>query len=91
MNRRGFLTGILAAACAPAIVRADSLMRIVPREAAIVLPTTEFMIENGIMTITEWNETVPLGGYLYPEALARELRALLDPIVPRHVWRVDAR
>lgn len=32
MNRRGFLGSILAAAVAPAIVRADSLMRIVPRE-----------------------------------------------------------
>jgi len=33
MNRRGFLGAILATACAPAIVRADALMRIVPREA----------------------------------------------------------
>lgn len=32
MNRRGFLSSILALAAAPAIVRADSLMRIVPRE-----------------------------------------------------------
>lgn len=31
MNRRGFLSGILALGVAPAIVRADSLMRIVPR------------------------------------------------------------
>lgn len=30
MNRRGFLGSILALAAAPAIVRADSLMRIVP-------------------------------------------------------------
>lgn len=36
MNRRGFLTGILALGSAPAIVRADSLMRVVPRDAAIV-------------------------------------------------------
>lgn len=35
MNRRGFLQGILIAAAAPAIVRADSLMRIVPRETII--------------------------------------------------------
>jgi len=34
MNRRGFLGSILALAAAPAIVRADSLMRIVPREFA---------------------------------------------------------
>lgn len=39
MNRRGFLTGILAACAAPAIVRADSLMRIVPLDTTIVLPS----------------------------------------------------
>lgn len=35
MNRRGFLGAILAAAAAPAIVRADSLMRIVPRDLLV--------------------------------------------------------
>lgn len=38
MNRRGFLGSILAAATAPAIVRADSLMRIVPRDEWIYRP-----------------------------------------------------
>lgn len=32
MNRRGFLGAMLTACAAPAIVRADSLMRIVPVE-----------------------------------------------------------
>lgn len=36
MNRRGFLGSILAAAVAPAIVRADSLMRIVPRDMSVL-------------------------------------------------------
>jgi hypothetical protein len=36
MNRRGFLGSILAAAAAPAIVRADSLMRIVPTATTIL-------------------------------------------------------
>lgn len=36
MNRRGFLQSCLALAAAPAIVRADSLMRIVPRDAGII-------------------------------------------------------
>lgn len=36
MQRRGFLQACLALAAAPAIVRADSLMRIVPRDAVIV-------------------------------------------------------
>lgn len=38
LTRRGFLSTILAAAVAPAIVRADSLMRIVPRDATIIFP-----------------------------------------------------
>lgn len=36
MNRRGFLQGILIAAAAPAIVRADSLMRMVPTETVVL-------------------------------------------------------
>lgn len=36
VSRRGFLGSILALAAAPAIVRADSLMRIVPRETTIL-------------------------------------------------------
>lgn len=38
-TRRSFLTQCLALAAAPAIVRADSLMRIVPREAVVIVPT----------------------------------------------------
>ena len=38
MNRRDFLSAMLAACAAPAIVRADSLMRIVPRETTVVTP-----------------------------------------------------
>lgn len=40
MDRRGFLASILAAGCAPAIVRADSLMRIVSRDT-ILLPFSD--------------------------------------------------
>lgn len=36
MNRRGFLGSILVAAAAPAIVRADALMRVVPLETTLV-------------------------------------------------------
>ena len=36
MNRRGFLSSIILAAAAPAIVRAGSLMRVVPRDTAIL-------------------------------------------------------
>lgn len=38
MDRRGFLQSILVAAVAPAIVRADSLMRIIPTETTIFIP-----------------------------------------------------
>ena len=37
MNRRSFIGSILALSAAPAIVRADSLMRIVPRDTTIIL------------------------------------------------------
>lgn len=43
MNRRSFLGSILAAAAAPAIVRADSLMRIVPRE--MTLMTGDYVLD----------------------------------------------
>lgn len=36
MNRRGFLKACLAACAAPAIVRADSLMRVVPNDTLII-------------------------------------------------------
>jgi hypothetical protein len=38
VNRRGFLGSILALGAAPAIVRADSLMRIVAQETTIYVP-----------------------------------------------------
>lgn len=41
MNRRGFLQSCLALAVAPAIVRADSLMRIIPQEVMLFVPNSE--------------------------------------------------
>jgi hypothetical protein len=41
VNRRGFLGAILVAAVAPAIVRADSLMRIVPLDTLVVTENIE--------------------------------------------------
>lgn len=46
MNRRHFLAGILAAGAAPAIVRADSLMRLVVRPQELVVPVTASDIIN---------------------------------------------
>ena len=39
MNRRGFIGSILALGAAPAIVRADSLMRVVSREEIVIHAT----------------------------------------------------
>ena len=46
MNRRGFLGSIIALAAAPAIVRADALMRIVPRDAVIIVPDIQDMVRS---------------------------------------------
>ena len=53
MNRRGFLGSCLALAAAPAIVRADSLMRIVPRDAGVIVmsldyPGTQTFVVTGV-------------------------------------------
>lgn len=42
MNRRSFLGACLALGVAPAIVRADSLMRVVPHDLVIVAPPREW-------------------------------------------------
>lgn len=46
MNRRSFLSSCLALAAAPAIVRADSLMRIVPRDVEVLTASSQdFVID----------------------------------------------
>jgi hypothetical protein len=49
-TRRGFLGSILALGVAPAIVRADSLMRIVPRETTILSAVDHRMLPPGTVT-----------------------------------------
>lgn len=51
MNRRGFLGAILAAAVAPAIVRADSLMRIIPREQLVLHKAAQIGITEAPMEV----------------------------------------
>ena len=46
VTRRGFIGSILALGVAPAIVRADSLMRIVSRDTAILLPSADIYPSN---------------------------------------------
>lgn len=48
MNRRGFLTSILALGAAPAIVRAESLMK-------LWVPPQEIWVPNGIRSIADGN------------------------------------
>lgn len=72
MNRRGFLGSILAAAAAPAIVRADSLMRVVPR---------------GLWRPTGLEVIPPLsGGYLAPAGLLAQLYDnMANCVFSRHI------
>ena len=51
INRRGFIGSILALGAAPAIVRADSLMRIVPLELGVLSGFGPFGLEG---MIREW-------------------------------------
>ena len=66
MNRRGFLGAILAACTAPAIVRADSLMRIVPRETGL-LTGYEWLAPEGYSWISVVVNGVTHRVPLYPD------------------------
>ena len=45
ISRRTFLKGLLATSVAPAIVRADSLMKIRPREEELIRPFRNMLIQ----------------------------------------------
>lgn len=49
MNRRSFLSSCLALAAAPAIVRADSLMKIVPRSLIVYPPEVLVTFQRDIL------------------------------------------
>jgi len=55
MNRRSFLSSILALGAAPAIVRADSLMRIVPR-GLLVVSGAEYARATFAAPTADWGE-----------------------------------
>jgi len=67
MRRRGFLGAILATCAAPAIVRADSLMRVVPRHhTATSMDGYTWGFDRGkgddnITYVYTWGTAVPLG------------------------------
>ncbi len=58
MNRRGFLGSIIAACAAPAIVRADALMRVVPVETAVITESVTYTLPGQIAV---WERV--LGGW----------------------------
>lgn len=73
MNRRGFLTSILAAAAAPSIVRADSLMRIIVPSRELVIPQL-WMADR-------------IGGYYYSIDLCKQLIEAQERRMPHSfVW-----
>lgn len=74
MNRRGFLGAIIATCAAPAIVRADSLMRIVPRYTTIVFDTETVMAHYRIGVMKLMNELLDNGALVIsgtPRSLPR--------------------
>jgi len=79
VNRRGFLGTILAAACAPAIVRADSLMRSIPRETT-VYTGMDFARDDDCCTIVQWVD----GQVLH----SQEFRGSADFVAPKGVNEV---
>lgn len=79
MNRRGFLAGILAAGAAPAIVKAESLMKIiVPPEKKILIGTYHAMEYShpkpGDFILSRHSDGLE---YVYGNIVVEELRALL--------------
>lgn len=58
MNRRGFLGAILAAGCAPAIVRAESLMRVRQLDSGILIPDMSFTSDDLAMSLDELSRRI---------------------------------
>lgn len=67
MDRRGFLTGLSAVICAPAIVRATSLMPINARLAAAPLAYRGTPLYFDLMTITRRAIVPDLYAQIYTE------------------------
>jgi hypothetical protein len=97
-TRRGFLGAMLAACAAPAIVRADSLMRVIPTETEILLPEpkrivhpSEFSIELTGPSGLRVGDVIAISGVLGLNGMPRQFtisgvlddgRTLLSPWSP---------
>lgn len=80
LSRRGFLKGILLTATAPAIVRADSLMKVISWERPLL---TESSLEDAIIRFMQHTDSRGLHLALHPrhlivpEKYKKEARAIL--------------
>lgn len=87
MNRRRFLQAILATGIAPAIVRAESLMKIViPSTKEVAWFNGEIGKYEGVTFIENNNVWAinSFGGYIYSQKLSEELRKAVSPLwLPR--------
>ena len=84
MNRRGFLGSILALGAAPAIARADSLMRIIPRETAVLVGDLELVARgsSGLIASPTFTGTSIIAGQReFQRRLNRLSREFLDNVV----------
>jgi hypothetical protein len=63
VNRRGFLQSILVLGVAPVVVRADSLMRIVPRDTLIMPPGSLWVTPGDGDLIISWDPVAGAESY----------------------------
>lgn len=87
VNRRGFLGAILAASVAPAIVRADSLMRIIPQEITLFIPGSAPLL---LVPETSF-VTYALAGIHSPRGIAigQMIRGMVKDGLPRRAHDVQ--
>ena len=76
MNRRGFLSTCIAVCVAPAIVRADSLMKVIPR-------ATEILSVNGFPI--EFDTVAGFGNRIY---LLNSAKMLFGDLLDSEAWDV---
>lgn len=72
VNRRGFLTGLVSALAAPAIVRSGILM---PLRGVMLPESPGFIITPGGVLMP-----FPLSGYLYSDEFCDALRQTIQPL-----------
>lgn len=75
MNRRGFLTGLVSALAAPAVVRSGILMPL----RGIVVPALPNIVWSADLAPTLWSD-LRSGGYLYSDELSDALRQSIQPL-----------